>query len=145
MKNAQKLIGMGLHPSDIVRGYEIASKKALEILEKVALRTEILFPLHDGVFFVLRVAILCYFSYHGFCKSKRSIILFLSYVLFLSHVLFFFAEIPIHEEKNLTDVEKLGDDIRTSISSKQPALANTIWEKIFLPSILGVLNYWSRD
>ena len=33
LNQAQDLIKMGLHPSDIVRGYEIATKKATEVLE----------------------------------------------------------------------------------------------------------------
>merc|ERR1719461_1851761 len=32
LKKAEELIGMGLHPSDIVRGYDKAIKKALDYL-----------------------------------------------------------------------------------------------------------------
>lgn len=34
MTQAQGLINMGLHPSEIILGYEKAAKKALELLEK---------------------------------------------------------------------------------------------------------------
>lgn len=33
LQKAEHLLRMGLHPSDIVQGYEVASAKALEILE----------------------------------------------------------------------------------------------------------------
>ena len=33
LKTAEKLLRMGLHPSEIVQGYEIALVKCLEILE----------------------------------------------------------------------------------------------------------------
>ena len=33
LRKAEHLLRMGLHPSEIVQGYEVASAKALEILE----------------------------------------------------------------------------------------------------------------
>lgn len=36
LQKAEHLLRMGLHPSDIVQGYEVASAKALEILEGMA-------------------------------------------------------------------------------------------------------------
>lgn len=36
LQKAENLLRMGLHPSDIVQGYEVASTKALEILEGMA-------------------------------------------------------------------------------------------------------------
>lgn len=41
LKKAEELIGMGLHPSDIVMGYDKASRKALEYLETQSLDVEI--------------------------------------------------------------------------------------------------------
>merc|ERR1719457_261927 len=38
MKKAEGLIGMGLHPSDIVRGYDKAITKALDYLSAMAVR-----------------------------------------------------------------------------------------------------------
>jgi T-complex protein 1 subunit theta len=39
LKNAESLITMGLHCSDIVSGYEKGTKKALEILDSLAVKT----------------------------------------------------------------------------------------------------------
>lgn len=33
LSHAESLLTLGLHPSEIIEGYELASKKALEILE----------------------------------------------------------------------------------------------------------------
>lgn len=38
LKRAEHLLIMGLHPSEITKGYEIASVKALEVLESESLR-----------------------------------------------------------------------------------------------------------
>jgi len=39
LSQAQKLIRMGLHPSDIIAGYAIAGKKALQVLETLVVET----------------------------------------------------------------------------------------------------------
>merc|ERR1719499_2708508 len=39
LKKAEALINMGLHPSDIVSGYDKASRKALEFLATLAVKT----------------------------------------------------------------------------------------------------------
>merc|ERR1719216_838854 len=39
LKKAEELIGMGLHPSDIVAGYDKASRKALEYLETLTVES----------------------------------------------------------------------------------------------------------
>ena len=36
LKKAEHLLIMGLHPSEIIRGYELASKKGLEELESTS-------------------------------------------------------------------------------------------------------------
>lgn len=41
MKKAEGLIGMGLHPSDIVRGYDKAINKALDYLSAMAIKQEV--------------------------------------------------------------------------------------------------------
>lgn len=37
LSKAEHLIRMGLHPADVIEGYEKASKKALELIEGIAL------------------------------------------------------------------------------------------------------------
>merc|ERR1719367_96932 len=40
MKKAEELIGMGLHPSDIVHGYDKAIRKALDYLSAMTVKKE---------------------------------------------------------------------------------------------------------
>merc|ERR1719362_955153 len=41
MKKAEELLGMGLHPSDIVAGYDKAIKKALDFLSALSTKREV--------------------------------------------------------------------------------------------------------
>merc|ERR1719330_752772 len=40
LKKAEQLIGLGLHPSDIVQGYDKASKKALDLIGGLTIKTD---------------------------------------------------------------------------------------------------------
>ncbi len=50
LKRAESLLVMGLHPSEVIKGYELACTKALAELECASHLTSVLCPLMDGLF-----------------------------------------------------------------------------------------------
>ncbi|RHZ52816.1 hypothetical protein Glove_457g58 [Diversispora epigaea] len=57
LQKAEYLLRMGLHPSEIVQGYELASNKALEILEELGVETVTNFKSKTELFKAIRTVI----------------------------------------------------------------------------------------
>jgi len=71
MKKAEGLIGMGLHPSDIVRGYDKAIKKCLDFLSAMAIKREIDLRSVDDLAQACRTSIASkYFGLEDFLSKK---------------------------------------------------------------------------
>ena len=71
MKKAEGLIGMGLHPSDIVRGYDKAIKKALDYLSAMAIKQEVDLRSPESLAQACRTAIASkYFGLEDFLSKK---------------------------------------------------------------------------
>merc|ERR1719228_365311 len=70
MKKAEELIGMGLHPSDIVRGYDKAVRKALDFLSALTIKQEVDLTCVDSLAQACRTAIAAkYFGYEDFLSK----------------------------------------------------------------------------
>ena len=54
LKKAENLLILGLHPSEIIKGYELALAKALSELERVSFASSLIQSSVDSIFFCVQ-------------------------------------------------------------------------------------------
>lgn len=109
LQKAEHLLRMGLHPSDIVQGYEVASAKALEILEGMAQVFDL--QLHGRlicIFFWVDPKPSLQFRQEAGIDPDFSSLLF-----------FPLLELSVEQIKNVQTKEDLFKAVRSSIAAKQ--------------------------